>query len=157
MPKLIMMVGLPASGKSKWIEKQKFDSSVLIASTDKFINEYADLKGKTYNEVFAEYYNTAKLKMDAEITKAIENQQDIVWDQTNLTKASRAVKLITIPENYNKIAVIIACSSTSEHNRRLKSRKGKIIPQRVLIQMKENYEKPEYSEGFDEISYYINK
>lgn len=151
MPKLYMLVGLPASGKSTWVEKQKFDSKVAIVSTDKHIDEYAKSLGKTYNEVFAEYYNIAKKLMNAEIESAVNAQKHIVWDQTNTTKASRVLKLKQIPDNYLKIAIVIALPQEKEHDRRLKSRKGKIISQRVISQMKEGYEKPELSEGFDSI------
>lgn len=153
MPKLYMLVGLPASGKSTWVEKQKFDSKVAIVSTDKHINDYSKLENKTYNEVFAEFYNTAKKLMNAEIESAVNDQKDIVWDQTNTTKASRTLKLKQIPDNYLKIAIVIGLPQEEEHNRRLKSRKGKIISQRVISQMKDGYEKPEISEGFDSIRY----
>lgn len=153
MPKLYMLVGLPASGKSTWVEKQKFDSKVAIVSTDKHIDEYAKSLGKTYNDVFAEYYNTAKKLMNAEIESAVNAQKNIVWDQTNTTKASRVLKLKQIPDNYLKIAIVIALPQEKEHDRRLKSRKGKIISQRVISQMKDGYEKPELSEGFDSIKY----
>ena len=153
MPKLYMLVGLPASGKSNWVKKQKFDSKVAIVSTDKHIDEYAKSLGKTYNDVFAEYYNIAKKLMNAEIESAVNAQKHIVWDQTNLNKASRALKLAMIPDNYLKIAIVIALPHEKEHNRRLKSRKGKIISQRAILQMKDGYEKPELLEGFDSIRF----
>jgi len=148
-----MLVGLPASGKSTWVEKQKFDSTVAIVSTDKHIDNYAKNLNKTYNEVFAEYYNIAKNLMDAEIASAVNDQKHIVWDQTNINKASRALKLKQIPDNYLKIAIVFDLPQEKEHNRRLKSRKGKIISQRVISQMKDGYEKPELLEGFDSIRF----
>ena len=149
MPKLYMLVGLPASGKSTWVENQKFDSKVCIVSTDKHIENYAKTLGKTYNEVFAEYYNIAKKLMDVEIASAVNDQKHIVWDQTNTSKASRVLKLKQIPDNYLKIALVFELPPEKEHNRRLKSREGKIIPQRIISQMKDGYEAPDLLEGFD--------
>ncbi|CAB4127191.1 AAA domain containing protein [uncultured Caudovirales phage] len=148
MPKLRMLVGLPCVGKSTWIENQKFED-VAIVSTDKHIDEYAKSIGQTYNDVFPYYYNEAKKLMDAEIALAVENKKDIVWDQTNLTIASRSSKLLQIPSDYVKIAVVFKPIQEKKYNKLLKQRKGKIISQRVILMMKESYEEPKISEGFD--------
>lgn len=149
MPKLYMLVGLPCVGKTTWVENQKFDSDVSIVSTDKQIEDYAKSIGQTYNDVFPAYYNDAKKLMDAEIALAVENKQDIVWDQTNLTIASRSSKLIQIPSDYVKIAVVFKPIQEKKYNKLLKQRKGKIISQRVILMMTESYEEPKISEGFD--------
>ena len=151
MPKLYMLVGLPASGKSTWVENEKFDSKVAIVSTDKHIDDFAKSENKTYNDVFSAYYKTAKRMMDVEVKQAVIDGRDIVWDQTNLTRNSRVLKLAMIPDNYIKIAIVLGTPPKKEHDRRLKSREGKVISQRTISQMKDGYEKPELSEGFDSI------
>jgi len=150
MPKLYMLVGIPCVGKSYWVEQQKFNpEKVVIVSTDKLIKDYADSEGKTYNEVFASYYNTAKKLMDEQIAKAIENNHDIVWDQTNISIASRSGKLKQIPESYTKIALVFKVPNEKKHTKLLKERVDKVISQQVIKTMKESYEEPKISEGFD--------
>ena len=53
--------------------------------------------------------------------------------------------------NYYKIAVVFPIPEKEELNRRLKSRLGKHIPQRVIRQMTEYWQDPTLEEGFDEI------
>lgn len=149
MPKLYLLVGLPCVGKSHWVKEQKFNSDVAIVSTDKYIDEYAKSKGKTYNEVFPYYYNEAKKLMDNDIAEAISKNHSIVWDQTNLSVASRLGKLLQVPSDYVKIAVVFEPPQENRHNKLLKERKGKIISQRVIITMRQAYEEPKISEGFD--------
>jgi predicted kinase len=145
-----MLVGIPCVGKSYWVEQQKFNpEKVVIVSTDKLIKDYADSEGKTYNEVFASYYNTAKKLMDEQIAKAIENNHDIVWDQTNISIASRSGKLKQIPESYTKIALVFKVPNEKKHTKLLKERVDKVISQQVIKTMKESYEEPKISEGFD--------
>jgi predicted kinase len=75
---------------------------------------------------------------------------DIIWDQTSTTIASRKKKFDMLPDYY-KIAVVFPVPESEEHKRRLTSRPGKVIPQRVIIQMLGDYQPPTLKEGFDEI------
>lgn len=147
--RLFMMVGIPASGKSTWIESQKFnwDKTVLI-STDKFIKEYGDAEGKSYNDVFESYYKIAEQKMYEELDWALRCNLDIVWDQTNVTANSRKKKLALFPNHYIRKAIVIEIPSDDVYDVRLQ-REGKHIPQRVAIMMKDNFEYPTFDEGFD--------
>lgn len=149
--RLFMMVGIPASGKSTWIESQKFNwNKTVLISTDKFIKQYGDAEGKSYNDVFESYYKIAEQKMHEELDWAIRCNLDIVWDQTNVTQASRAKKLSIFPNHYIRKAVVIENPTDDDHIERL-IRVGKTIPQRVIMMMKENFEFPKFEEGFDGI------
>ena len=147
-----MMVGVPGSGKSSWIAKQNFDwNTTMVVSSDAIIDQRAAAQGKTYSDVFQDEIKAATLQMNQNLRDAIDNNMNIVWDQTNLTAKSRAGKLSQIPKNYRKIAVFFPTPDAKELQRRLASRPGKTIPQNIVMGMISQLQKPSEAEGFDEI------
>lgn len=151
-PKLYMLIGVPASGKSTWISKQDWAKDCCIVSTDKYVEEYAKWNAKTYTEVFAEYMPKAVELMTAEVVYARENNQDIIWDQTSTTIASRRKKFAMLPDYY-AIAVVFRTPNRDELDVRLSGRPGKHIPKYVVDSMIEKWEEPTEDEGFSEIWY----
>lgn len=152
MPTIYMMVGVPGSGKSLWIAKQNFDwNTTMVVSSDAIIDQRAAAQGKTYSDVFQDEIKAATLQMNQNLRDAIDNNMNIVWDQTNLTAKSRAGKLSQIPKNYRKIAVFFPTPDAKELQRRLASRPGKTIPQNIVMGMISQLQKPSEAEGFDEI------
>jgi heterogeneous nuclear ribonucleoprotein U len=151
-PILWMLIGLPGSGKSTWVNKHQYrtDRFTYVTSTDNIIDDIAAQSGKTYNDVFKDNIKFAEKTMYAEVMAAVKADGDIIWDQTNLTKKSRAKKLIMIPDHYIKYAVVFP---TPEQLllQRLASRPGKTIPSYVIEGMIDTFEMPELSEGFDAI------
>jgi predicted kinase len=148
-PKCYMMIGIPASGKSTYAKKlQHSNPDVVYISTDHIIEEYAKLQNTTYNSVFNNYYNIAQELMYKELDNAVNNEKDIIWDQTNLTIKSRRKKLNKLV-NYRKIAVVCETPDDATLSARLSNRQGKHISQRIIAQMKGDFTYPEYSEGFE--------
>lgn len=152
MPTLYMLVGVPASGKSTWIETQNFDpETTVILSTDKYIDVEAARQNKTYSQVFSSYVKRATAIMNAGLKMAVKDKMNIVWDQTNVTAKARAKKLEQVPSNYRKVAVFFPTPEANERQRRLASRPGKIIPPNVMLAMSSTLEMPSVDEGFDEV------
>ena len=149
MPDFIMMVGVPGSGKSTWL-RENFPHPAVYCSTDALIDLHALKEGKTYNEVFRDYIETATDKMQETMDWAFERGMDVVLDQTNLTRKSRARKLALVPKGYRKVAVVVPTPEREEWLRRL-DRPGKTIPRHVLEAMLASYQEPSLDEGFDEI------
>lgn len=150
MPRCYQLVGVPGSGKSTWVQNQIWALGLTIVSTDAFVEDHARAQGKTYSEVFADYMPTAVDLMSKVVVHAREHGHDIIWDQTSTTVASRAKKFRMLP-NYEHIAVVFQTPDEEEHQRRLKTRPGKIIPEAVLFDMVWNFEMPTEEEGFAEI------
>jgi predicted kinase len=146
-----MLIGVPGSGKTTWIKNNKNDAVVL--STDDYIERIAAEQGKTYSEVFKDEIDSANTHMSQELTRAIKNSDDIIWDQTNLTVKSRKGKLSKIPKNYRKVAVYF--SVPQDLRQRLASRPGKTIPEPVIISMINQLQPPSKEEGFDEVVHAI--
>ena len=152
MSKCYQLIGVPGSGKSTWIANQDWALGLTIVSTDAFVEDYARAQGKTYSEVFEEYMPTAVDLMAKQVVFAREHGHTIIWDQTSTTVASRARKFRMLPD-YEHIAVVFQTPDEEEHQRRLKTRPGKVIPEAVLFDMVWNFEMPTEEEGFKEIWY----
>ena len=150
MPTLYMMIGVPGVGKSTWIKQQDWaQDDIAIVSTDSIVEQYAEQKGRTYNEVFKEFMPTAVKLMASQVVQAREAGLDIIWDQTSTTKARRAKKLRMLPE-YHAIAVVFLTPDRAELDVRLSGRLGKHIPKKVVDSMIDGFEMPT-EEEFNEI------
>lgn len=147
MKELIMLVGMPCSGKSTFIEKfsNKFNDFIVI-STDNIIEDRAEKQGKTYNEIFKDEIKSATKEMNERLAQAIQNGDNIIWDQTNLTVKSRKSKLSSIPKDYQKVAMYVETDLKTIKDRNV--RPGKIIPESVLDNMWGSIEVPSITEGF---------
>jgi predicted kinase len=152
MPKCYQLIGVPAAGKSTWIQNQDWMLGLTIVSTDTFVEDHARAQGKTYSEVFKDYMPTAVDLMAAEVVAAREVGRDILWDQTSTTVKSRARKFNMLPD-YWHIAVVFRTPKLDVLKERLASRPGKEIPWEVVQGMIDNWEEPTNEEGFKEIWY----
>ena len=152
--KLYVLVGVPGSGKSTWVNSQEWAKDCCIISTDYWVEEEAKRQGKTYSEVFTDYMPRAVELMAQNVVSAREMGNDIIWDQTSTTELTRAKKIRMLPDYY-KIAVVFRTPEHKELMRRLESRwdDGKIIPEHVIASMIASWEEPSKEEGFDEIWY----
>ena len=150
--KLYMLIGVPGAGKSTWIKSQDWALGLSVVSTDNFVEAYAHMQHKTYNEVFKEYMPVAVRLMANQVEICKANGVDIIWDQTSTTVNSRRKKFAMLPDYY-AIAVVFRTPEPSELAARLNNRPGKTIPQHVINSMIEGWEEPTEAEGFKEIWY----
>lgn len=151
MPTVYILVGVPGAGKSTWISSQNYDGNTAIISFDFHIERHASSVGRTYDEVFEQFSNTARNLVIKDLEDAVEGGLDIIWDQTNTTIASRRLKLKKLPSSYKRVAVVFRTPPAEELNRRLASRPGKSIPLFVLKKLIANMEPPSLREGFSRI------
>jgi predicted kinase len=152
MPTAYILVGVPGSGKSTWVESQDWINDCCIVSTDHWVEQESQRQGKTYSEVFENFMPSAVKLMTKAVVKAREANKDIIWDQTSTTVLSRKKKFNMLP-NYNHIAVVFKTPLASELLQRLDSRLGKNVPWTVVSGMIDNFEMPTEQEGFKEIWY----
>jgi predicted kinase len=111
--------------------------------------------------MFKDTIKEATKFMDSELSKAISEGKNVIWDQTNLSKKKRASILSKFPKEYEKVCIVLkhpdSASEFSEWDKRLAHRAehtGKYIPIHVINSMHSSYEKPSYEEGFDKIVHY---
>jgi predicted kinase len=150
MKTLYMLVGVPGSGKSFWVNNQNIENSVVI-STDNHIERFAILNNTIYSEIFNKVIGEATRLMNEDLRKAINEQKNLLWDQTNLNVKSRRGKLTRVPKTYHKVAVVFATPDPVTHRQRLENRAGKTIPDHVLQSMIDSLEVPTIEEGFNEV------
>jgi len=156
------MVGVPASGKSTFVKNviSADPDSYFVYSTDQFIEDAATHFNSTYNEMFENNIKGATASMNQMLEEAVaDERQWIIWDQTNLGIKKRK----SIINKMKSVGYSVECVSftppeteneRAEWHRRLGSRPGKTIPDHILNSMMKNYQKPELSEGFDDITTY---
>lgn len=153
-PTVVMMIGLPGSGKSTWIKQNL--PGIKVLSTDDLIEKYAADKGKTYSEVFTKAAPLASAKFDQQLKKAAKDGESVIIDQTNMGKKSRMNKIAPFKNHY-KVAIMVSADPV-ELKLRLKHRAemtGKNIPEKVIDQMARSFQPITTDEGWDEI-HYIN-
>jgi predicted kinase len=151
MPELVMLCGIPTSGKSTCVEKLKkikYWENAVVLSTDNYIEEYAKRVGQTYNEVFDDVIPDATRELELEFNMAKDKGKDIIWDQTNLSVKTRRKKLLKLPSYYRRTAVYCEIS-LEEALERNKHREGKFIPESILKRMWHQFEIPTRNEDFD--------
>lgn len=155
MPRCYMMVGLPGSGKSTASNQLIQElSSICSVSSDEYIEKYAKEKGKSYNEVHAEAIEDAEKWMKRTIAALINDKKDFIWDQTNVVKSARLKKIRMLKQHKYEVVAIVVELSHEEHARRIANREqsgGKKIGQKIIDNMRLNYERPTYDEGFSKI------
>jgi len=154
-PAYIMLVGPPGVGKSTFVEQfleQADVNDFHIASTDDIIEKLGVSFGQTYSETFSQVdHKNIKRQMEVEIELAFQNNINIIHDQTNMSLKSRASKLISIPDNYQKICLnfILDGKVLLERLDNRAKLTGKMIPGYVMRSMLASYEVPTEAEGFN--------
>ena len=151
----IMLIGLPASGKSSWVAdyvaknpKRNFQ----VASSDDILEEKALLEGLDYNSSYRKNIGFAVKEMERRFKQYVKCGVNIIHDQTNLSVKSRNKHLAKV-KDYKKSAIVFTLTE-NEWRRRFEKRRaetGKDIPDFVIEKMAAGFEHPTKKEGFNKI------
>lgn len=148
----IMLVGLPGSGKSTYVEKKK-DSYNVFSSDALRLEMFGDETSQDHNaEVFDELHKR--------IYESLKNHKSCIYDATNLSRKRRRNFLKTI-SNFDYVVKYAFVFATDievclAHN---KSR-DRVVPEDVILNMYKKITIPRIEEGFDlirVIPYYKNR
>lgn len=140
----LMLVGLPASGKSTFSEEliEGRDDIVLISS-DKIREEMlGDVNNQEKNtDVFQEMATRTK--------EALRNGFHVIYDATNLSRKRRRGLLLQLPKGTYKSVVYLSTNFKviTEQN----MNRDRQVPNEVIDNMYKNLQIPIYSEGWDKI------
>lgn len=154
MPKLYVLIGNIASGKSTWVQENCVNEKVRILSRDnlRYMLGWTDY---VFNpEVEPHIQNIIK----ASLNTFIYLQDDIVLDETNISKRRRSWIFDHVPKDvYDIEAVVFPDSGMKKHvERRLQDDPRNLtvaVWESVYHKMHNNYEPPSFDEGFNTITY----
>ena len=151
MCKVIMLIGIPASGKSTWRNQYiKENPNTMVLSSDDLIEKLGATKNLTYNEAFKdkEIQKQARFIYKQLKNEAIADNKDIIIDKTNLTKKVRIENLKNIPETYSKHFVVTTTPRdiVDIRNKERYDKTGKFIPDWVINNMEKSFQYPDETE-----------
>jgi tRNA uridine 5-carbamoylmethylation protein Kti12 len=142
-PNLIILCGLPGSGKTTYSNSDEFKYHVRLSSDD-YIDSIAQKLGKTYNDVFSKTVIQANKMFFEGIKYFSETNYNVLIDRTNLTRKSRR-KIIRKFINHSPTIVFfdVAINDILKRN----TRSGKVFSENLLMEMYERLEIPNESEA----------
>lgn len=153
MPKLIMLVGLPGTGKSH-LRARYSPIDWKILSSDDIIEEMGRADNTSYSEGFNRFVTLATKKLNEKVEELSKTDHDVIWDQTNLTRKVRIQKLLKFP-NHEKHAIVVLPKPVNEIMEDMyKYRSEKIIPRSIMENMEKQFEHPTTLEGFQTVTFY---
>lgn len=143
MPEIKIMIGLPRSGKSTWIEKNKTEKDVVLCA-DK-------LRYLVYNQRF---WNDGEPLMwsvhGVVLRMLLEQGKDIIIDETNVS-VNRRKPLIELAKKYGyKVIGVWVRTSKETCLDRAVLTNDEVIPP-VIHRMWNEWQTPEIAEGLNEI------
>lgn len=151
MPKFIMMVGLPGSGKSTWAKEyaKTSENETVILSSDAVREELFESRGvntqtsENHEKVFTTMFHRAKT--------ALAEGKNVVYDATNLKKKNRIHVLRGLQFIQCQKICQLLILPYEECLRRNRERDD-VVPEEVIWRMYTGFQPPHGSEGWDYIS-----
>lgn len=151
-PFVILLVGVPLSGKSTWIRNNH--PTTRIVSRDELVME---LYGSDdYNTAFKEVnQKDVDRLLDLRFKEVNTNKENVIVDMTNMVVNRRVKTLRYFSDDYYKEVIVFPVLDSDEYKRRNNERnvnENKWIPPFVISSMLNSYEEPTLDEGFDKIT-----
>ena len=148
MSKLIMMCGVPGSGKSTWIKNNYSD--IVPVSRDAIRFEILDERGGEYFDYEDEVFD----KFIHQIIGNLAVDEITIADATHLTKKARAKVLNKVQKFADEIEAIVMDVHLATALERNDKREGRaFVPRGVIRRMYFQMETPTREEGFDKITF----
>ena len=148
MANIIMMCGIPGSGKSTYVEKHRGEHDLYISR---------DLIRFSMLEEGQEYFGKEKLVFDTfvkTINQALKvNSIENIWvDATHINPPSRYKILRRISKQYKSLKIIVMDIPLSVCIDRNNYREGRArVPESAINGMYKNFRMPTFEEGYNEI------
>ena len=143
MSKLIMMVGIPGSGKSTYAKKMKAEYEVYVSRDDirfSMVNEDEPYFSRE-KEVFTKFVKT--------ISDALKNDLTVWADATHISTHARLKLLCGLDIEPDEIEIIYMNTPLERCLAQNELRKGtrSYVPEDVIFEMHENLTFPSHHEG----------
>ena len=145
--KLIILIGLPASGKSNWTEQYEKENDCVVVSSDAIREEvFGDINVQSHN---GEVFNIVNQRCREGLSKG----KTVILDATNLSRKKRISFLKSMPP-CEKEAVVFNVPFEICYQRNID--RERTVPKETMWRMYKSFQPPHYAEGFDEISFESN-
>ena len=152
-PYVILLIGLPLSGKSTFYNKHLSNMNNILISRDEIIlSEFGSRNYDLAYDVLGESKLIDK-KLKSELLRLSKEKRNVVIDMTNLTIKGRWNHIAKFPKHF-KCAVIFDELSDGEYIKRndiRQKKENKTISMDVINHMRESYVMVKLDEGFDYI------
>lgn len=161
---VLMLVGLPCTGKSTWLKSlgyTTYDISEardkwLVLSTDYNVEQMGIANGvDDYHEQWKQFIGEADKKFFADFKSATEQGLSVIVDRTNISTKSRARLFEIIKQSNRNYMVNARVFGTSiniyQYFEHVASRKDKIIPAAIVQNMAMSFTMPSIAEGFTNV------
>lgn len=147
MSKLYLLMGIPGSGKSTWVQNHYSTNQIIVSRDDirfSLVQENEEYFSKE-KQVFNEFIDF--------INYNLEKGYDVFADATHISKAGRNKVLSRITASPNEVGIIWVNKGLSKvlDQNELRAGTRAYVPRSVITRMHEQLEKPEFEEGFDVI------
>ena len=153
-PLMIMMVGLPGSGKTTVADELHrlmvaagYECKIL--SSDGHIERVAAEQGRSYQDVFPEQISEASRLMWRDAKRAKSQQVSVIWDRANHQRGARAKVLEFFPSPYKRVAAVMPTSASEAALRNEKRSDERAVPFNEMNLMTHKSVTPRLNEGFD--------
>lgn len=151
MANLILVCGLPGSGKSTYLSKFEHNINCTVVSRDKIRFSLLQ-EGEPYfsheEDVCKNFWN--------QINEGLAANKNVYVDQTSLNPESRSYLLKHITSHYDELIIIwfnISMQTCLERNENRRDTKA-FVPRGVIRRMSYQLVPPYLDEGFDKIYMY---
>ncbi len=140
----IMLIGIPGSGKSTLAETLARNYNAVLISTDQLRFQYTGSKENRTKDscVFAMAHQQIKTLLNEE--------QNVIYDATNLSLRDRKKILSLLPESTIKKCYFKSISLSAALTRNMK--RNRVVPEQVIAKMYHQMQPPTLEEGWDEIT-----
>uniref|UniRef100_A0A4X2JSB4 Heterogeneous nuclear ribonucleoprotein U-like protein 2 n=1 Tax=Vombatus ursinus TaxID=29139 RepID=A0A4X2JSB4_VOMUR len=157
---VLLMVGLPGSGKTQWALKHAQDNpekryNVLGAET--VLNQMR-MKGPEEPELDSKSRDLLVQQASQCLSKLVQvasrTKRNIILDQCNVYNSGQRRKLLLFKTFSRKVVVIVP--NEEDWKKRLELRKeveGDDVPETVMLEMKANFSLPEKCDYMEEVSF----
>nr|XP_013806531.1 PREDICTED: heterogeneous nuclear ribonucleoprotein U-like protein 2 [Apteryx mantelli mantelli] len=157
---VLLMVGLPGSGKTQWAQKhteENREKRYNILGTETVLHQMRT-KGPEVEEMDAKSRDLLIQQAAQCLSKLVQiaprAKRNFILDQCNVYNSGQRRKLLAFKGFSRKVVVIVP--NEEDWKKRLELRKeaeGEDVPESVMLEMKANYSLPEKNDYLDEVIY----
>ncbi|XP_052768267.1 heterogeneous nuclear ribonucleoprotein U-like isoform X3 [Mya arenaria] len=157
---MIMMVGLPAAGKTTWADKyneEHPEAKFIVLGTNSIIEKMKVMglpRKRNYAGRWDVLIDKATKCLNRMLEIASKRKRNYILDQTNVYASARRRKMQPF-EGFSRRAVVVV-PTDEDYKTRLESQQkveGKEVPESAIYEMKANFTVPDVGMLFDEVDF----